>query len=67
MCCIVSKKKIVYKNNLHKYVGEDVEKVLRFNCDFNQANACIKTPCITNTMDFHKLVTHTLIPNKVYN
>ncbi|PHU20250.1 hypothetical protein BC332_11401 [Capsicum chinense] len=42
----------VYKNTLYKDGGEDLEGVLRINCIYNHADACIRTHCITNTMDF---------------
>ena len=50
-----------------KYGGKDVEKILRDNCVFNHANACIRIHCITNTMNFEVLVIHTSIHmNRVY-
>lgn len=60
-----NKKKIVNKSTLYKYGGNDAEKVLRDNCGFNHANACIKNPCIANNIVCYVLVMHTIIPNRV--
>lgn len=39
----------IYKDGLHNCGGKDVKQFLRGNEIFNNANACIKYLCISNT------------------